>query len=735
MAPPKNVFIRTIGDTCMRGASGFLSVSLMMVVLVLSVMGCTTTGRGGTAQFEPLPKARLGEAPLEPVAPRTVTDLLRDAQEAFQAANTAQEAGDSAAALRHYSLMLELLAEADLDPAIFYSVRDQFATILNLSAQQADVMARRVPRDYGESDFQPIEGYSEIQVPFPLPERVLDEIERIENEYPKNFQAGLDRSFRYLPFIRAELTKAGLPQELEMLVMVESQFHPTVRSRAGAVGMWQFIKATGRRYGLRIDGEVDERRNWQRETRAAIAYLKDLHDIFEGDWALAISAYNMGEGGLSRAIAANGGDRDLWRLFETPPAANRIRLETKRYYPKFLATLIVTSNPERYGFKVNPQPPEDTVRIEVTGPYLLADLDEAMGYPKGTLAKYNPDLLHRMTPWTGSHAVTVPAKDRRAFTLALRKTRKLIYGGGTHRVARGETVSGIAARYRVSARDLMRLNNISSPRKLRAGQSLKIPGNGRGGRSESSSAGGTYTVKRGDTLYDIARANHVTVAQLQAWNGLGRKSLQIGQKLHLSDPEKGHSVETVPSGAVAPGGVWHTVRKGDSAWKIAKRYKVPLDDVLAWNNLTKRSKLSVGQKIQVKRAAPGPAPTAGPPAEREKIFHTVVKGDTASTIAARYGVKTSDFLAWNGLTSRSVLPVGKRYVVHQAKAQTEASSSPRESQAEFAGKRIEHTVSRGQNPTTIARRYGVRVSDLFKWNHWPRNHVLHIGDKVVLYRR
>src|SRR5690606_14181724 len=149
--------------------------------------------------------------------------------------------------------------------------------------------------------------------------RIETEINEIQESYRKNFQYGLNRSAMYRPYIEMELAKAGLPQDLVWLAMVESQFHPNVVSRAGAAGMWQFMPATARRYGLRVDKYVDERRDWQKATAAAIRYLTDLGNMFQGDWSLAISAYNMGEYGLERAIAMNGGDRDLWRLLETPP--------------------------------------------------------------------------------------------------------------------------------------------------------------------------------------------------------------------------------------------------------------------------------------------------------------------------------------------------------------------------------------------------------------------------------
>ncbi|MCF6286542.1 MAG: LysM peptidoglycan-binding domain-containing protein, partial [Candidatus Hydrogenedentes bacterium] len=542
---------------------------LALCLSALWVSGCTTTGESarGVAQFEPVPPVAVGSQALEAVAPRSVTDLLRDADLAFQKANAAQEAGDEEASLRQYVLMLELLTEADLDPKIFYSLRQEFGAILNRSTQQA---ALYQPREYSPLDSAQYAAgnLQNFSIPFPLPERVLAEIDRIQNSYPKNFQTFLDRSQKYLPYIRQQMRGAGLPEEMAYLALVESGFQPKIVSRAGAGGMWQFMRPAARRFNLRIDSYVDERYDWMSSTRAAIEYLTVLNRDFEGSWALAVSAYNMGEGGLARAMAANGGERDLWRLIETPPASYRIRLETKRYFAKFVATVIVARSPERYGFKVNTQPAETLAHVPVTGIYALSDLDTALGYPEGTLARFNPALLNETTPPTGTFNILVPGQDKSRFASALRSAPKLKYAGGAHKVKRGETISHIATRFGVSASELMRLNGIRSARKLRAGQTLKIPGyhgSGRGGNRPSTTGStakapgkASYKVRPGDTLYDIAKAHNISLANLQKWNNKGRRSrLKVGEMLHVGAQGATPAPEAIQATR------HHTVRGGE----------------------------------------------------------------------------------------------------------------------------------------------------------------------------
>ena len=766
-------------------------VAFALATLTLLVSGCATTSQTarGTEQFDPIPQVAAGSQSLASVTPRqTVTDLLRQADQAFRAANAAQETGDEEAALRHYVIMLNLLTEADLDPKIFYSLRQEFGNILNTTTQHAALYQPRTGSPLDDASAYTPGDFAAFELPFPLPERVLQEIDEIQTVYPKNFQTFLDRSQKYLPYIQKRLQEEGVPQEMAYLALVESGFQPKIVSRAGAGGMWQFMRPTAKRFNLRMDSHVDERYDWQSSTDAAIQYLKILHNHFDGSWPLAFTAYNMGEGGLQRAIESAGGERDLWTLLETPPASNRIQLETKKYYARFIATILVARNPERYGFKLNPVEPEDTIQVPVDGMYALSDLDQQMGYPNGTLASLNPALLNETTPPGGAYHVLVPARDQVQFASAIQSAPKgapaiapksepkVRYASGTHKVQRGETVTQIATRHGISASELMRINNIRSARSLRAGQTLKLPGDyavdARGGADtppapvvaseepvviarntpETKPAGpasvatrgkASYVVKSGDTLYDIAKAHGVSVTDLQSWNNKGRLSrLRVGESLYVgatAATASSEAAEIVVAANVPSENAYHTVGSGEYPAKIARDYSIPLKDFLAWNNLGSRSTIKVGDRLVVASAtrevastaaaAPAVAPSErsiGTNAEVPSLpkTHTVRKGESASVIAQKYGIKVGEFLAWNGLDERSVLLAGKSYNVHP-----EGGAKPR---AEEAPPEVHHKVAKGQNPTTIARRYGVKISDLFKWNNWQKNHVLQVGETVVI---
>ncbi|MCC6696334.1 MAG: LysM peptidoglycan-binding domain-containing protein [Candidatus Hydrogenedentes bacterium] len=739
--------------------------------------GCSTTPTEQTHQFTPVPVARVGEQELEPaVAARPATDLLKAADEAFRKANEAQERGDQKEALRHYNTMLQLMIEADLDPAVFYGLRTEFERILDSSSETADLFERSGAGEFNDDNLNQRATGGELFSKGFINERVIKEIEEIQKLYPKNFQGGLDRSYKYRPYIEQELEKAGLPKDLVWLAMVESQFHPSVTSRAGAVGMWQFMRATGTRYGLRVDNYVDERRDWQKATHAAIRYLTDLNTMFGGDWPLAISSYNMGEGGISRSIAMNGGERDLWKLMETPPASNHMKEETKKFYPKLLASVLVGKNPERYGFKRNPSPMEEILRVPVRGSYSLAMLDKEAGLPSGTLKRLNPDLVKGVTPASGEHSLAVPAEANSRMLAALdtlyKQPKRATYassGSGTHIVRRGETPSGIARKYGISSKELMDANRIRSASKLSVGRKLVIPGRGEDqipqveepaereavkGTSQESIVEAaapsqpaepkTYRVKRGDTLFEIARAYDVSLSDLQAWNKLDRHArIHVGESLIVGSSQTSPNVAEGPKGEKQV----HRVKPGEFPSKIAQNYGVTLDQLLAWNNLTKKSIIRAGDELvlyppagsapaervevakstapeRVQPEAPAPEQAPAPAAETTKKTHTVSSGETASTIAAKYGMSTNDFLRMNNLTKSSVLQIGQKCAIGEGSAPAAATASP---QAEASAT---HTVDKGESAWTIAAKYGMDVDALLAMNRLSKDSVLKAGQEL-----
>ena len=746
-----------------------------MPVLILAgiLPNCGRPMERQSIQFDPLPIVDIGARELAPVQPRTVTELLRAANSAFADANSAQERGEGEAALRYYTLMLELLLEADLDPSIFYDLRGEFTSILDSSTRLARSFERRSPTPL-TADALELAARSGLEYPYPLPERVLVELEQIQELYPENYEAGMSRSSRYLDYIRGEFAKAGLPGDLVWLAMVESQFTPKIVSRAGAGGMWQFMRSTGRNYGLRVDWYVDERYEWKKATRAAIAYLSDLYEMFDQNWPIAVSAYNMGERGMSRAIAANGGELNLWNLIETPPAANRIRRETKKFYPKLLASAIVAKHPNRYDVYPKYEAADSAAYATVKGSFALRDLDRELGLPEGTLQKYNPHLIRGVTPPGKEYEIFVPPGLRTKVAAASRRIPK--QQGIIHVVQRNATPGGIAQRYNVTAVELMRTNNISSPRRLQIGQRLLIPGRG-GDAAETAAAsspatGKTYRVRRGDSLSKIATRFGLRISELQALNDMGRRTqIHAGQVLvtrRESTPEVQTAKAPIESPvAPTPGGapVEHRVVAREFAAKIADRYGVALADLLSWNGLMESSTIRVGQILKIYPSsstgdvpapartqsnttfvvattedvpAPARTQTAETPEGTVKFSHRVASGDNASVIASKFSVRTRDFLAWNGLTARSVLHVGDEYTLYLpeervnefkrlAKAQTGS--------AESRGRKTTHVVKSGQNPSTIAKRYRVQLSDLFLWNGWTTAPVLQVGAEIIVYTR
>jgi len=318
-------------------------------------------------------------------------------------------------------------------------------------------------------------GQRQIQFSIPVVEneRVRYFIELFRERERAFFSRALARSGKYLPMMVAILREEGLPEDLVYLSLIESGFSPRAYSRAKAAGPWQFIRGTGLRYGLKIDGWVDERRDPVKATRAAAAYLKDLHSQF-GEWFLAAAAYNAGERRVEKAIRRLRTE-DFWHLSQK----RYLKRETRNYVPKFIAATLIARNPEKYGFgDIVYESPVDHDEVTITGALKLETAARLAQSTTEAIKELNPALRRDYTPPNEEGFVLrVPAGKGEIFAQAYEtlpeSEKKAKVRIVTHKVRRGETLASIARRYRQKVTQLMEMNNLKS-RRLRVGQELII---------------------------------------------------------------------------------------------------------------------------------------------------------------------------------------------------------------------------------------------------------------------
>jgi membrane-bound lytic murein transglycosylase D len=350
-------------------------------------------------------------------------------------------------------------------------------------------------------------------------ERVERWLDYFQGKGRKEMQRWLGRSGRYRPMIERILAEEGLPSQLFYLAVIESGLNPNAYSRAHACGMWQFISSRARMYGLRVDWWVDERRDPEKATRAAAAYLKDLHEMF-GCWELALAGYNSGEGRVARAQKKRPSCEDFWCL--------DLPRETENFVPKFIAAALIGEDPEAFGFTAGSGgPPLAYDSIEVADATDLQVIARGAGTTAEQIRELNPALRRWCTAPEGAPTlVRVPpgsAERCRTALASIPVDERVTWR--RHRVSRGETLSGIARQYGTSVRAIQTVNDIGNPHRIRSGQYVIIPI----GPADSPVAPGlgetfAYTVSRGDTITSIARRFGKRTQDVLKWNGLGWKS-------------------------------------------------------------------------------------------------------------------------------------------------------------------------------------------------------------------
>jgi membrane-bound lytic murein transglycosylase D len=374
-------------------------------------------------------------------------------------------------------------------------------------------------------------------------EKEIRKFQTVERDF---FVASYQRSMIYRPVILRELKNAGLPEELSWLPLVESGYKINALSSARALGLWQFIPSTGYKYGLNRDDWVDERMDVEKSTRAAIDYFKDLHAMF-GDWLTVLAGYNCGEGRIMRTIASqqiNYLDR-FWDLY------HRLPYETARYVPRFLATLLIVRDPQKYGIDLGSGDPETDILsyevVEINRRLRLQDIARKLQTPEETIYILNAELRHRMTP-DRPYKMKVPIDKAE---LLLKMASEIPLGEKPlasfqavrgvlikHKVRPGETLTSIAKKYKSSVEAIRSANHLSK-KYLLAGQRLNVPirstkASVPAKKAAKSVKAMTHKVKKGDTLSSLSLKYGIPVTEIRKINSLMNDTLKIGQTLQLA---------------------------------------------------------------------------------------------------------------------------------------------------------------------------------------------------------
>ncbi len=575
------------------------------------------------------PRRNLG-ASLTPRPRPAVEVLLEAVATAFASGQQNYKAGHLEKARRDFDRATDWILLSGIELQSDPRLQDLFDRIVD-TVYAHEMAAYREGDGFTEQRVEPAAIDEIAEMTFPVDPRMKERVERelsgLRHDLPitvndhvlsyLNFfqtprgraivEGGLRRAGRYRPMIARILAEEGVPQDLIYLAQAESAFKPLALSRARALGMWQFMSYTGREYGLRRSWWVDDRQDPEKATRAAARHLRDLFEVF-GDWPLVLAAYNSGAGNVSRAIERTG-YADFWQLYNRNVLPN----ETRNYVPIIMALTLIAKDPARYGINVEPEPPLLTDRIKPGHPIDLRLAAETIDVSVDALKDLNPHMLRLVTPADPDFELHLPAGAAERFfaEIAAIPQEKWV-SWRRHRVVEGETLSGIAGKYRIATAAIADANGIESSTKLQVGDKLIIPA----AAAPATSKTVRYRVRRGDTLENIAEQFDVTVAELKKWNGVRGRKVNRGVTLKVypggrPEPRKasaktksqvasaGRSTPTAQVQVTNAGATVHRVRQGETLWSIARAYQTTVEALRAANSFLMDRQLRAGDQLTI----------------------------------------------------------------------------------------------------------------------------------------
>ncbi len=549
----------------------------------------------------------------------------------------------------------------------------------------------------------------------------------------KTMASWLERSGKYFPMMARVFEEENVPQQLIFLSMPESGLNTKARSWARAVGLWQFVKATGKIYDLKSDFYVDERRDPEKATRAAARYLRDMYVSLD-DWYAALAGYNCGEGRVRRSMR-KAGSENYWKYRRFLPR------ETRNYVPQYIAVTLIGSNPEHYGFNnIRYQRAIETESYRVNEPIDLNVLAKCAGIELSLMKELNPELTQHHTPphYDGGYPVKVPAITYDYFVKNLKLVpdeAKLQYV--IHTVRSGETLSGIAYKYKVKQSQMARVNNISVRAKIHPNQKLKIP---------ISNFKSTDFIINTD---EIPAVDELTYYEENAPYQLKiSENSDVDKYKKLYQQSLHDSVEVlIPTDKEL---VNYTVKRGDNLVNIADIFNIRVSELRNWNNVPYTSSIYVGQKLNIyvkkdkkkyyasmdKLDRSQKLSVIYGNSGEEWIKHKVRNGQTLSHIALKYHVSVRSLKKWNNLrTSR--IRAGKSLHIYvgsskNVAAYTQNNNSQKSAETVPTGKYVRYKIRKNDTVSEIAESYGVSSSQVRRWNNLKNNKIV-VGKILKIY--
>ncbi len=550
------------------------------------------------------------------------------------------------------------------------------------------------------------------------------------------FSKWLERSAKWFPMMKRIAEEEAMPREILYLSMIESGMDPNAVSSAKAVGLWQFMRATGLDYELNAKSSifVDERRDPEKATRAAMRHLRDLYQEF-GDWHLALAAYNCGAGCVSRAIKRTKSDTiNYWKVRERLPD------ETRGYVPRFISTAKIAMDPESYGYIV------DSLKFHEEYLYDLFSLNEptnldaiakAAGVSVEAIKELNPELLFNCTPPDIiPYNIKIPKGSMDIFAMNfIQLTPEEKSAFLTHIVKNKETIKSIASKYNINAEELAKMNNIENiSARIKKGQELRVPviapSQDELASDNTTTAKPTnlvntdkfskHKVKDGETLFSIARDYGMEVSRLRKINDLGpgdriiaNNSLYVEGELvtsnNVTKKESTSNDKKQKKDDDSESIILHKVRSGESLQKIASKYGVTIAEIKNWNGL-RRDKINVGNVLTIRtEEEPQVAKSNSTKTSQKQVIHKVKSGESLGTLSKKYGVSESDIKGWNeDVISGNTIFSGTRLKIYDN--DTKTSKSVAKNTPKY------YKVKRGDTLAEIAKKFGVTTKVLKKNN-------------------